>query len=86
MRGTVASIAKKPLKAGDTLDGEGGYTVWGKALPIAKASTALPIGLAHGVKMTRDVAKGEVITMNDVDLGDDPTVAIYQQALATCKG
>ena len=85
MRGTVASVAKKALKAGETLDGEGGYTVWGKALPIATASTALPIGLAHGVKLTRDVPEGEVIMMNDVDLGDDPTVDIYRQALATCK-
>ena len=85
MRGTVASVAKKALKAGETLDGEGGYTVWGRALPIATASTALPIGLAHGVKLTRDVPEGEVIMMNDVDLGDDPTVDIYRQALATCK-
>src|SRR5680860_43050 len=51
MRGTVASVAKRDLRAGEMLDGEGGYTVYGKALPLARAGSALPIGLAHGVKL-----------------------------------
>jgi len=82
MRGTVASVAKRGLKAGEVLDGEGGYTVWGKALPLAQAGDALPIGLAHHVCLTRDVAEGAVLRLDDVDLGDDPALADYRAAMA----
>src|SRR5215213_4475314 len=43
-RGDVASVAKRPLKAGEVLDGEGGYTVYGKLMPAARsrAEGALP--------------------------------------------
>ena len=46
--------------AGEMLDGEGGYTVWGKLMSAADslAQRALPIGLAHKVKLKRDVARG----------------------------
>ena len=56
------------LKAGETLDGEGGYTVYGKLIPAARslAEEALPIGLAHGVKLTRDVTAGAMLTRADV--------------------
>ena len=37
MRGTVAAVAKRNLKAGEKLDGKGGFTVWGKALPFTVA-------------------------------------------------
>jgi len=82
MRGTVASVAKRDLKAGEVLDGEGGYTVWGKALPLAQAGDALPIGLAHHIRLTRDVAEGAVLRLDDVDLGDDPALADYRAAMA----
>lgn len=78
MRGTVASFAKRGLKAGEMLDGEGGYTVWGKAQPIAKAADVLPIGLAHGLRLRRDVAAGEVLTLADVDLDGDPVLDLYR--------
>ena len=50
-RGDVVAVAKRRLKAGEKLDGEGGYTVWGKLVPATKslADGALPIGLAHRV-------------------------------------
>lgn len=82
MRGGVASVAKRALKAGEVLDGEGGYTVWGKALPIAAAAQALPMGLAHGVTLTRDVAEGAVLSLEDVALGDDPAAAMFREAVA----
>ena len=46
-RGDVAAVAKRNLRAGEMLDGEGGYTVWGKLMPAAAslAAGALPIGL-----------------------------------------
>ncbi|MDA9052774.1 Gfo/Idh/MocA family oxidoreductase [Planktomarina temperata] len=86
MCGTVASVAKRDLKAGEVLDGEGGYTVWGKALPIAAAGRALPIGLAHNVTLTRDVAQGQVVMMDGVDMRNDPIADLYIQALAGTTG
>jgi predicted homoserine dehydrogenase-like protein len=52
------------LDAGETLDGEGGYTVWGKLMPAERslAEGALPIGLAHKVRLVRDVAAGDTIS------------------------
>ena len=82
MRATVAAVAKRDLTAGETLDGEGGYTVWGKAQRVADAADALPIGLAHRVRMTRDVARGSVLSMADVELGDDPVARLYAETVA----
>ncbi len=66
--GDAVSVAKRNLKAGELLDGEGGTTVWGKLLPAAKSISlkALPIGLAHNVKLLKDVSEGQVISQNDV--------------------
>jgi predicted homoserine dehydrogenase-like protein len=74
-RGDVAAVAKRDLRAGEMLDGEGGYTVWGRLMP-AQASLkagALPIGLAHKVKLTNDVAHGAVVRWSDVafDVGNE---------------
>ena len=82
--GDVAAVAKRPLRAGETLDGEGGYTVWGKLLSAAQSAKqqALPIGLAHGITLTRDVPAGVVLTSNDVELGDQPAVAIRQEMVS----
>ncbi len=67
-RGDVVAIAKRNLTAGDKLDGEGGYTVYGKLMPAAAslACGGLPIGLAHGVYLQRDVGKGSVVGWQDV--------------------
>ncbi len=69
-RGDVAATAKRDLRPGEILDGEGGAMVWGKCIPAArsKAARALPIGLAHGVRLTRAVAKGAMLTEDDVAL------------------
>jgi len=55
-KGDVVATAKRDLKAGETLDGEGGSTVWGKLMPAADSLStgALPIGLADAL-LTRDV-------------------------------
>jgi len=67
-RGDVVAVAKRNLKSGEMLDGEGGYTVWGKAMPAVASlkMRGLPIGMAHGVTLTRDVPKGQVLTRGDV--------------------
>ncbi|MBS7790513.1 flagellar biosynthesis protein FlgA [Roseococcus sp. SDR] len=69
-RGDAVATAKRPLKAGEILDGEGGAMVWGKCIPAARslAENALPIGLAHGVKLLRDIPAGAVLRQSDVAL------------------
>jgi predicted homoserine dehydrogenase-like protein len=69
-RGDAVAVAKRALKAGEMLDGEGGYTVYAKLIPATRSLErgALPIGLAHHVKLTRDVAAGEILTAADVAL------------------
>src|SRR5215467_7351498 len=73
----VIATAKRDLKAGELLDGEGGNTVWGKLQP-AKASVKMggvPLGLAHDIKMMRPVAQGQPLTWNDVAI--DPKLPAY---------
>jgi len=67
--GDVAATAKRALKAGEKLDGEGGFTVYGKLIPTATSlrQAALPIGLAHHMVLKRDIAAGQVVSWNDVD-------------------
>lgn len=69
-RGDAVATSKRPLKAGEVLDGEGGAMVWGKCIPAARSLTenALPIGLAHGVKLLRDIPAGAVLRQSDVAL------------------
>ena len=75
-RGDVASTAKRDLAEGEVLDGEGGAMVWGRCIPAARslALGALPIGLAHGVRLTRAVKRGETVGWADVaiDAGSEP--------------
>jgi predicted homoserine dehydrogenase-like protein len=64
----VVATAKRDLAPGELLDGEGGYTVWGKLLPAEKSAAmgGLPLGLAHNVKVTRAVKKGQSLCWADV--------------------
>jgi predicted homoserine dehydrogenase-like protein len=76
-RGDVVATAKRDLKAGERLDGEGGYTVWGRLCPAADSLAAgfLPLGLAQGVRLSRPVAKGASLVWEDVELdADDATL------------
>lgn len=68
----VVATAKRDLKPGELLDGEGGYTVWGKLQP-ADASLRMggvPLGLAHDVTVVRPVAKGQCLTWADVAMDE----------------
>ena len=64
----VVAIAKRDIKVGEVLDGEGGYTVWGRLMPstASVSAQALPIGLASNVKVTQAVKKGQVITLSNI--------------------
>jgi predicted homoserine dehydrogenase-like protein len=67
-RSDVAATAKRALKAGEVLDGEGGFCVWGKQVPAERslADGLLPLGLASGVTLKRDIAEGECLRWSDV--------------------
>ena len=86
-RGDVATVAKRALKAGETLDGEGGYTVYGKLVPAARSLTerALPLGLAHKVRLTSDIAAGALVRWSDVAM-DAGTLAVRTRREAEAMG
>lgn len=74
----VVATAKRDLAAGEMLDGEGGYTVWGKLLPAERSLRlgGLPLGLAHNVRLVRPVKKGQSLSWADVAM--DTSTAAYR--------
>src|SRR5690606_28573091 len=77
----VVATAKKALVPGETLDGEGGYCVFGKLMRAedSLARRALPMGLAHKIKLTRPVAAGATVSWDDVAIEDDDIVAFRRE-------
>jgi predicted homoserine dehydrogenase-like protein len=76
-RSDVVATAKRGLKAGEMLDGEGGFCVWGRQVPAERslADGLLPLGLASEVRLTRDVAQGEALRWSDVAY-DEADIAV----------
>ena len=74
----VVATAKRDLAAGELLDGEGGYTVWGKLLPAERSLRlgGLPLGLAHNIRLVRPVKKGQSLSWADVAI--DTNTAAYK--------
>jgi predicted homoserine dehydrogenase-like protein len=64
----VVATAKRPLKEGEVLDGEGGFTVWGRQVPasVSLGEGYLPLGLASDVTLTADIAEGQPLRWSDV--------------------
>jgi predicted homoserine dehydrogenase-like protein len=81
----VVATAKRDLKPGELLDGEGGYTVWGKLLPATKsvAMGGLPLGLAHDIKVVRPVKKGQSLCWDDVAVDTNTHAYKIRQELET---
>ena len=71
--GDVVAVAKQDLRAGEKLDGEGGYTVFGRLLPSVDSlrHKALPIGLAKGATVQTTVNRGQLLRYADVKLASD---------------
>ncbi len=85
----VVATAKRPLKAGEVLDGEGGYMVWGKQMPAATSLQlgGLPLGLAQGVKLSRDISEGARLTWSDVEIDEaDHAVQVRREMEAEFSG
>ncbi len=74
----VVATAKRDLQPGEMLDGEGGYTVWGKLLPAATSRKlgGVPLGLAHDIKLIRPVRQGQSLSWADVAI--DTSTRAYQ--------
>ena len=72
----VLAIAKRDLSSGEVLDGEGGYTVWGKLVPAEKslAIGGLPIGLTTGLKIKRNIKANSTILWSDIEYDDSEEV------------
>jgi len=82
-RGDAVATAKRALKPGEMLDGEGGYAVWANAIPAARslALGALPIGLSGNVRLKRAVARDTVVAFDDVELRDDADVVALRREM-----
>jgi predicted homoserine dehydrogenase-like protein len=70
--GDAVATAKRDLRPGDVLDGEGGYMVWGRLMPAAESARigALPIGLAHGFKVKNTVPRDQPLRWTDVEVDE----------------
>ncbi|WP_404421640.1 NAD(P)H-dependent oxidoreductase [Thalassospira australica] len=80
--GDAVAFAKRDLRIGEKLDGEGGYTVYGKLMParMSKANNALPIGLAHHLTLKNKIAADQVVTWDDVDFDlSDPAIRFRKE-------
>jgi predicted homoserine dehydrogenase-like protein len=82
-RGDAVATAKRDMKPGEMLDGEGGYAVWANAIPAARSLElgALPIGLAHNVKLKRAVARDTIVRFEDVELERDLDVVALRREM-----
>lgn len=67
--GDVVATAKRDLAVGEKLDGEGGFTVYGRLMPAedSMAISGLPIGLAHGWVLKRSVKKDQRLSWDDIE-------------------
>jgi predicted homoserine dehydrogenase-like protein len=82
-RADVVAIAKHDLAPGDILDGEGGYTVYGRLMPAADSLRlgGLPLGLAHDIKLRRAVAAGTPVRWEDVEIDANDEAVQFRREL-----
>ena len=82
-KGDVVSVSKRNLKKGEKLDGEGGFTVWGKLIPASTSLNlkALPIGLANDMFLKNDIDKDKIITWNDVEFDSNDEIISYRHQM-----
>ena len=82
-KGDVVSVSKRNLKKGEKLDGEGGFTVWGKLIPASTSLNlqALPIGLANDMYLKNDIDKDKILTWNDVEFDTNNEIIKYRHQM-----
>ena len=86
--GDVVATAKRDLAAGEVLDGEGGFTVYGKLFPAQEsiALGGLPLGLAHGVKLIKPVKAGQAVSWSDVAFDANSTAVKFRREMEQVFG
>ena len=79
----AVAVAKRDLKPGEVLDGEGGFTVWGRLMPSADslALGGLPIGLAHRVTLKHPVKQGAALRWADVAVDETSEAVRARRAM-----
>lgn len=87
-RSDVVATAKRALKAGEVLDGEGGFCVWGKQTPadVSLDRELLPLGLAHAVKLKHDIAEGQALRWSDVAYDPDESAVKVRREMEAAFG
>jgi predicted homoserine dehydrogenase-like protein len=87
-RSDVVATAKRGIKKGEMLDGEGGFCVWGKQTPADRSldEGLLPLGLAHNIKLKRDVAVGEQLKWADVDYDPNDSAVKVRREMEAAFG
>ncbi|GIX13462.1 MAG: homoserine dehydrogenase [Paracoccaceae bacterium] len=77
----VCAVAKRDLAPGETLDqiGEYSYRAWAMEAGRARAARAHPAGVLAGARVTRPVARGALLTADNVALPDSPIVALRRR-------
>jgi predicted homoserine dehydrogenase-like protein len=87
-RGDVVCVAKRDLKAGELLDGEGGYRVYGRLMPArdSLALGGLPIGLAHGVKLKKSIRAAAPLTWSDVSVNEGSPAVRFRREMEKLFG
>ena len=84
---SVATIAKRDLKAGEKIEkGIGSFDVRGIAVTIEDNTDHLPIGLVSNATLRRDVAAGERLTFDDIELPDTLALRIWKEIVAKVEG
>ena len=81
----IIATAKRDLKAGEMLDGEGGYCVWGKQVPaeVSLQKGLLPLGLAHDVRLKQDIDAGKQVAYDDVEADESSTALKLRREMET---
>ena len=79
----AVAAAKRDLAVGEVLDGEGGFTVFGKLAPAKRSLSEgmLPLGLAHGVTLKRAVKKDQPLTWADVKVDETVKAVALRKAM-----
>jgi hypothetical protein len=87
-RSDVVATAKRDLKAGEMLDGEGGFCVWGKQTraDLSLRHELLPLGLAHNVKLKRDIAEGQPLRWSDVNYDPNDSAVKVRREMEAAFG
>jgi predicted homoserine dehydrogenase-like protein len=84
----AVTTAKRDLAAGEILDGEGGYTVYGRLFPSSDslATGALPLGLSDGAKLLKPIAAGAAVRWSDVTLNETHPAVTFGREMEVVFG